>query len=60
MSSLKAQKKTFTLTILHTPCHGLQHKVQIMAETEPLNEDGSPHIAKLKKVVQLKMEDKMV
>ena len=24
------------------PHHGLQHKVQIMTRTEPLNEDGSP------------------
>ena len=31
-----------------------------MAGTKPLNEDSSPHIAKLEKVVQLKMEDKMV
>ena len=30
-----------------------------MAGTELLNEDGS-HIAKLKKVVQLEMEEKMV
>ena len=42
------------------PHHSLQHKVQIMAETEPLNEDGSPHIARLKKEVQLEMKDKMV
>ena len=31
-----------------------------MAGTEPLNKDGSPHIGKLEKVVQLEMEDKMV
>ena len=38
--------------------HGLQHKVQIMTETEPLN-NGSPahHEAG---TVKLNMEDKMV
>ena len=30
-----------------------------MAGAEPLNEEG-PHIAKLEKVVELEMEDKMV
>ena len=31
-----------------------------MARAEPLTEEGSPHIAKLKKVVKFEMEDKMV
>ena len=35
-------------------------ELDIMAGTEPLNKDGSPHITKLEKVVQLEMEDKMV
>ena len=39
--------------------HGLQHKLQILARTEPLNEDRSPphHEAR---TVKLEMEDKMV
>ena len=42
---------------LEPRCLGLRYKVAV---TEPLNADGSPHIAKLEKVVQLKMEDKVV
>ena len=43
------------------PCHGLLHKVQVMAGTEPLNEDGSPphHEAKTVKL-ENEMLDKMV
>ena len=48
------------LKTLHTtkllPRQGPQG-VQIMARTEPPNEDGSPHIAKLE--VEHEMEDKM-
>ena len=40
--------------------HGLQHKVQIMAGTDQLNEGSSPHITKIEKEVQLEMEEKMV
>ena len=41
------------------PHHGLQHKVQIMTGTEPLNEDGTPPHCKAR-TVKLEMEDKMV
>ena len=44
-------------TIAEYPSHGLQHKVQIIAGTGPLNEDGSPHIMKL--TIGARMEDKM-
>ena len=39
--------------------HSLLHKVQIMAGTEPLNEDGSPPHCKAQ-TVKLEMEDKIV
>ena len=39
--------------------HGLQHKVQIMTGTEPLNKDGSPPHREAR-IVKLEMEDKMV
>ena len=35
-------------------------QTRLTLKTEPLNEDGSPHTAKLEKVVKLEMEDKMV
>ena len=39
--------------------YSLQHKVQIMTGTEPLNEDSSPPHWEAR-TVKLKMEDKMV
>ena len=36
-----SQKETYT-PIAEYPSHALQHKVQIIAGSEPLNEDGSP------------------
>ena len=37
-----SSKITIYTPIPEYPSHGLQHKVQTIAKTEPLNKDGSP------------------
>ena len=56
----QTERRRYQVSIAIKPHHGLQHKVQIMAVLSHSPRKAVPHIAKLEKVVKLKMEDKMI
>ena len=62
MYLIKKKKKNVNASRMPKEYGINRSELELMSGTEPLNEDGRPppHIAKLEKVVQLKMEDKIV